>query len=73
VRAESGEGLAADVTRVRRGLAAAAPRSTRIRAWFLPASTLSTAQEGLQRLGDMMSWLDTSLPALGRQAYPRHD
>jgi hypothetical protein len=73
VRAESGEGLAADVTRVRRAVAAAAPRSRRIRAWLLPASTLSTAQEGLQRLGDMMNWLDTSLPALRRQTYPRHD
>jgi TgpA N-terminal domain/Transglutaminase-like superfamily/Domain of unknown function (DUF4129) len=72
-RAESGDGLAADVTRVRRAIAAAAPRSRRIRAWLLPASTLSTAQEGLQRLGDTMSWLDTSLPALRRQAYPGHD
>jgi hypothetical protein len=40
----------------------------RIRAWLLPASTLAVAQEGLQRLGDMLSWLDTSWPALRRQA-----
>jgi hypothetical protein len=54
-------------------MAAAAPRRRRIRAWVLPASTLVATQEGLQRLGDMLSWLDTSWPALRRQAYPRHD
>jgi len=71
VRAESGTGLSADVTRVRRAVAAITPLRRRIRAWVLPASTLATTQRGLQRLGDMLSWLDTSWPALRRQAYPR--
>lgn len=72
VRAEPGAGLAADVARVRRAVAAATPLRRRIRAWLLPASTLATVQEGLQRLGDMLTWLDTSLPDLRRQAYSRH-
>jgi hypothetical protein len=72
-RAGSGAGLAADVTRVRRAVAAATPLSRRIRAWLLPASTLAATQEGLQRLGDTLSWLDTSWPTLRRQAYPRHN
>jgi len=58
---------------VRRAVAAATPLSRRIRAWLLPVSTLTATQEGLQRLGDMLSWLDTSWPALRRQAYPRHN
>jgi TgpA N-terminal domain/Transglutaminase-like superfamily/Domain of unknown function (DUF4129) len=73
VRPESGAGLSADVSRVRRALAANKPLKQRIRAWLLPASTLAAAQERLQRLGDMLSWLDTSWPALRRQAYPRHN
>jgi transglutaminase-like putative cysteine protease len=73
VRAESGAGLAADVSRVRRGIAAAMPVKRRIRARLLPASTLAAAQQGLQRLGDMLSWLDTSWPALRRQAYSRQN
>jgi transglutaminase-like putative cysteine protease len=72
-RAGSGAGLAADVTRVRRAVAAATPLSRRIRAWLLPASTLAATQDGLQRLGDTLSWLDTSWPTLRRQAYPRHN
>jgi hypothetical protein len=72
-RAEPGAGLSADVSRVRRAVAASTPLRSRIRAWLLPASTLAATQEGLQQLGDMLSWLDTSWPALRRQAYPRHD
>ncbi len=72
-RAGSGAGLAADVSRVRRAVAAATPLRRRIRASLLPASTLAATQQGLQRLGDMLSWLDTSWPALRRQAYPRHN
>jgi hypothetical protein len=73
LRAESGTGLSADVTRVRRAVRRITPLRRRIRAWVLPASTLAAAQRGLQRLGDMLSWLDTSWPALRRQAYPHHD
>jgi hypothetical protein len=73
LRAESGAGLAADVNRVRRAIAKTTPLRRRIRAWLLPASTLATTQESLQRLGDMLSWLDTSWPALRRQAYPRQN
>lgn len=71
-RAQPGAGLSADVSLVRRAIAASTPLRRRIRAWLIPASTLATAQEGLQRLGDMLSWLDTSWPALRRQTYP-HD
>ncbi|HYK67757.1 MAG TPA: DUF3488 and transglutaminase-like domain-containing protein [Streptosporangiaceae bacterium] len=71
IRADSGAGLSADVTRVRRAIAAATPLRRRIRAWLLPVSTLAAVQEGLQRLGDMLSWLDTSWPALRRQVDPR--
>ena len=71
-RAQPGVGLSADVSRVRRAIAASTPLRRRIRAWLIPASTLATAQEGLQRLGDMLSWLDTSWPALRRQTY-EHD
>jgi transglutaminase-like putative cysteine protease len=70
-RAGSGAGLAADITQVRRAIAAATPLRRRIRARLLPVSTLAATQNGLQRLGDMLSWLDTSWPALRRQAYPR--
>jgi len=72
-RAQPGTGLSADVSRVRRAIAASTPLPSRIRAWLIPASTLGTAQEGLQRLGDMLSWLDTSWPALRRQKYPHHN
>jgi transglutaminase-like putative cysteine protease len=72
VRPESGAGLAADVSRVRRAVAAATPLRRRIRARLLPASTLALAQDGLQRLGDMLNWLDTSLPAMERRARQRH-
>jgi len=60
-------GLAGDVLTVRRAVAASVPVRRRIRAWLLPASTLLAAQRLLQRAGDTLSWLDTSLPALRRQ------
>jgi TgpA N-terminal domain/Transglutaminase-like superfamily/Domain of unknown function (DUF4129) len=60
-------GLAEDVLAVRRGLAASVPVRRRIRAWLLPPSTLRAAQRVLQRAGDALSWLDTSVPALRRQ------
>jgi TgpA N-terminal domain/Transglutaminase-like superfamily len=60
-------GLAEDVLAVRRALAASVPARRRIRAWLLPTSTLRAAQRVLQRAGDALSWLDTSLPALRRQ------
>ncbi len=60
-------GLAGDVLTVRRAMAASVPVRRRIRAWLLPASTLLAAQRVLQRAGDTLSWLDTSLPALRRQ------
>jgi transglutaminase-like putative cysteine protease len=72
-RAQPGVGLSADVSRVRRAIAGSTPLRSRIRAWLIPASTLATAQEGLQRLGDMLSWLDTSWPALRRQQNPHHN
>jgi transglutaminase-like putative cysteine protease len=70
-RPEPGVGLSADVSQVRRAVAAATPLRRRIRARLLPASTLALAQDRLQRLGDMLSWLDTSLPAMERRAYQR--
>ena len=69
-RAQPGAGLSDDVSRVRRAIAASTPPRSRIRAWLIPPSTLATVQEGLRQLGDMLSWLDTSWPALRRQAYP---
>jgi Domain of unknown function (DUF4129) len=62
-----GAGLAADVLTVRRALAASVPVRQRLRARLLPMSTLTAAQHLLQRGGDMLTWLDTSLPALRRQ------
>jgi hypothetical protein len=60
-------GLREDVLAVRRALAAAVPARRRSRARLLPASTLTGVQHLLQRAGDMLSWLDTSFPALRRQ------
>jgi transglutaminase-like putative cysteine protease len=56
-------GLPEDVLAVRRALAASVPAGQRIRAWLLPASTLKSTQHLLQRAGDTLTWLDTSLPA----------
>ncbi|MBO0833190.1 MAG: DUF4129 domain-containing protein, partial [Actinobacteria bacterium] len=66
--AQPSAGLTADVTRVRRAVASTVSVRKRIRAWLLPASTLALVQDGLQRAGDRLSWLDTSWPALRRQA-----
>lgn len=60
-------GLAEDVLTVRRGLAASVRARQRVRAWLWPTSTLKSAQRVLQRAGDALSWLDTSVPALRRQ------
>ncbi len=60
-------GLPADVLTVRRALAASVPVRQRMRAWLFPTSTLKGAQHLLQRAGDTLTWLDTSLPALRRQ------
>jgi hypothetical protein len=60
-------GLREDVLAVRRALAASVPVRQRVGAWLLPTSTLKSAQHLLQRAGDMLTWLDTSLPALRRQ------
>jgi transglutaminase-like putative cysteine protease len=60
-------GLPEDVLTVRRALAASVPARRRIRAWLFPTSTLKGAQHQLQRAGDMLTWLDTSVPALRRQ------
>jgi hypothetical protein len=60
-------GLREDVLTVRRALAASVPARRRIRAWLFPTSTLKGAQHLLQRAGDTLTWLDTSLPALRRQ------
>ncbi len=60
-------GLREDVLTVRRALAASVPARQRIRARLLPTSTLTAAQHALQRVGDALTWLDTSLPTLRRQ------
>ncbi len=60
-------GLREDVLTVRRGLAASVPARQRFRAWLFPTSTLTGAQHLLQRAGDTLTWLDTSVPALRRQ------
>jgi TgpA N-terminal domain/Transglutaminase-like superfamily/Domain of unknown function (DUF4129) len=62
-----GSGLPEDVLAVRRALAASVPVRQRMRAWLFPTSTLTGAQHLLQRAGDTLTWLDTSLPALRRQ------
>jgi transglutaminase-like putative cysteine protease len=65
--AEPAPGLPVDVLAVRRALGASVTTRRRVRAWLWPTSTLRAAQRGLQRAGDALSWLDTSLPALRRQ------
>jgi hypothetical protein len=60
-------GLREDVLTVRRALSASVPARQRIRAWLFPTSTLKGAQHLLQRAGDMLTWLDTSVPALRHQ------
>jgi hypothetical protein len=63
----SGAGLASDVRAVRRAVAASVPRAQRLRARLLPASTLTAARHVLERAGGMLSWLDSSWPAVRRE------
>jgi hypothetical protein len=60
-------GLAADVRKVRRATAASVTRTQRLRAWLLPASTLTAARRLLERVGGIFAWLDLSWPAVRRQ------
>jgi len=62
-----GDGLRADSITVRRALAASVSRRDRMRARLLPASTLLAARRLAQRAGEVLSWLDSSWPALRRQ------
>ncbi len=61
-----GAGLHADVTTVRRALAASATRTGRLRARLLPASTLASARRGLQLANRAFSWIDSPLPRVRR-------
>jgi transglutaminase-like putative cysteine protease len=63
-----GRGLAADVVTVRRAVAASVPGRQRMRARFMPASTLEAANRLGQRAGDVLRWLEAPIPALRRQA-----
>jgi transglutaminase-like putative cysteine protease len=65
------DGLAADVRAVRRAAAASVSRGQRLRAVVLPASTLLAARRVVDRIGSLLSWLDTSWPALRRQLLAR--
>ncbi len=69
--ARPGGSLRGDVQTVRRAIAADSTRSQRLRAVLMPASTLSAFRRGLQRAGDLLGWLDTSLPAMQRQLRQR--
>jgi transglutaminase-like putative cysteine protease len=60
-------GLAADVRTVRQAAAASVRRGQRLRARVLPASTLTASRRLLERLGALLSWLDSSWPALRQQ------
>ena len=60
-------GLAADVRTVRRAAAASVRRGQRLRARVLPASTIAATRRLLERLGALLSWLDSSWPALRQQ------
>ncbi len=59
-------GLRADVATVRRALAANATRRQRLRARYLPPSTMAAAFSGLQSTGHALSWLDSPLPTWRR-------
>jgi transglutaminase-like putative cysteine protease len=64
---EPGAGLKAAQVTVRRAVAASVPRRQRLRARLVPASTVLAARHLLQRGNEMLSWLDSSWPALQRQ------
>jgi TgpA N-terminal domain/Transglutaminase-like superfamily len=61
-----GEGLRADVTLVRKALAADVGIPHRMRARILPASTLAKGREGLESASHALSWLESPLPTLRR-------
>jgi transglutaminase-like putative cysteine protease len=61
-----GAGLRADVTTVRRALAASTTRLGRLRARLLPASTMGTARRGMQSANRAFSWIDSPLPSVRR-------
>jgi transglutaminase-like putative cysteine protease len=62
-----GAGLKAAEVAVRRAVADSVPRRQRLRARLVPASTVLAARHLLQRGNEMLSWLDSSWPALRRQ------
>jgi hypothetical protein len=64
---EPGAGLKAAEVTVRRAVAASVPRRQRLRARLVPASAVLAARHLLQRGNEMLSWLDSSWPALRRQ------
>lgn len=57
-------GLRADVRIVRRAVAAHSSPTQRLRARLFPASTLTAALHGLQRITEVFGWLDTSWPSM---------
>lgn len=63
----SGDGLRTDSRVVRHAIAAWVSRRDRLRARLLPLSSLHAARNLSQRLGEVLSWLDLSWPALRRQ------
>jgi TgpA N-terminal domain/Transglutaminase-like superfamily/Domain of unknown function (DUF4129) len=64
---DPGAGLKPAVVTVRRAVAASVPRQQRLRARLLPASTMLAARLLVQRVSEMLGWLDSSWPALQRQ------
>jgi transglutaminase-like putative cysteine protease len=62
-----GAGLTADVRTVRRAIAAAVTRNQRMRARLLPPSTLASARRLVEQASGLLSWLDSSWPAVRRQ------
>jgi hypothetical protein len=64
---DPGAGLKPAVITVRRAVAASVPRRQRLRAWLLPASTMLAARLLVQRVSEMLGWLDSSWPTLQRQ------
>jgi transglutaminase-like putative cysteine protease len=64
-----GAGLTADLRTVRQAAAASITRRQRLQARLLPASTLTSARRLVERVGGMLSWLDSSWPAVRRQLH----
>jgi len=65
--ARPGAGLPADVRTVRLATAKAVTPGQRLRAKLLPASTLASARRLIERAGSVLSWIDSSWPAVRRQ------